>query len=210
MPVLDDITANKFLNFSCWLPFRICSVPTGSPSTGCFDVRNAFDQRAPFANYDQFMMDPIEDDLVNDEPLSAEPNGPAKRRRPRPSILEPPPRRREVIGGRANYARERAELFLRENPVPMIVGALVAGVAIGLAIRYASRDEEKTVEIKTPLGQVNWSVLSLPFLWPFFRGMKEKIEDSADAIKDGVARVKDIDVDRYTKPIRKRWKSWTG
>ena len=155
-------------------------------------------------------MDPIEDDLVHDEPLAAEPNRPAQRRRPRPSILEPPPRRREIIGGRANYARERTELFLRENPIPMIIGALAAGLAIGLAIRYASRDEEKEVEIKTPLGRINWSVLSLPFLWPFVREMKEKVEDSADAIKEGVARVKEIDVDRYTNPIRKRWRSWTS
>ena len=153
------------------------------------------------------MMDPT-DDFVNDEPLATESDGPAQRRRRRqpPSVLEPPPRRRERIRNRPSGARERTELFLRENPVPMIIGALAAGLAIGLAIRYASRSDEKEVEIKTPLGRINWSVLSLPFIWPIFRGVKERIEDSADAIKDGV---KSIDVDRYTKPIRKRWKSWT-
>jgi hypothetical protein len=97
-------------------------------------------------------------------------------------------------------------LFLRENPVPMIMGALVAGLAIGLAIRYASRSDEKEVEVKTPLGRINWSVLSLPFLWPLVRGMKESLEGSTDSIKESV---KNIDLDRYTKPIRKRWKSWT-
>ena len=153
------------------------------------------------------MMDPIEDDFVNDEPLAAEQNGtPRKRRQRRPSVLEPPPRRREVIGGRANLARERTELFLRENPIPLIIGALAAGLAIGLAIRYASREDEKEVELKTPLGRINWGFLSLPFLWPIVRGMKEKFEDSAGAVKEGV---KDIDLERYTKPIRKRWKSWT-
>jgi hypothetical protein len=152
------------------------------------------------------MMDPIEDDFVNDEPLGAEQKASARKRRRRsPSVLEPPPRRREQIGGRTNAARERTELFLRENPVPMILGALVAGLAIGLAIRYASRSDEKEVEVKTPLGNVNWSVLSLPFLWPLVRGLKDKLEDSTDSIREGV---KNIDVDRYTKPIRKRWKSW--
>ena len=152
-------------------------------------------------------MDPIEDDFVNDEPLGAEQNvsGRKRRRRP-PSVLEPPPRRREQIGGRASVARERTELFLRENPVPMILGALAAGLAIGLAIRYASNSDEKEVELKTPLGRINWSVLSLPFLWPLVRGMRERLEDSTDSIRDGV---KNIDLDRYTKPIRKRWKSWT-
>jgi hypothetical protein len=155
------------------------------------------------------MMDPIEHgEFVNDDPLAAEPNGPVQRRRRRnPSVLEPPPRRREHIGGRGRLMREQTELFLRENPVPMIIGALAAGLAIGLAIRYASRSDENEVEIKTPLGRINWSVLSLPFLWPFVRGMKEKLEDSAEAVRDGV---KSIDVDRYTKPIRKRWKSWTS
>ncbi len=153
-------------------------------------------------------MDPIEDDFVNDEPLGSEQNASRRKRRRRPpSVLEPPPRRREQIGGRTSL--ERTELFLRENPVPMILGALAAGLAIGLAVRYASSSEEKEVEAKTPLGRINWSVLSLPFLWPLFRGMKDRFEDSADSIREGVGRVKNIDLDRYTKPIGKRWKSWT-
>jgi hypothetical protein len=157
------------------------------------------------------MMDPIEDDFVNDEPLAAEQNAPPRRRRRRrPSVLEPPPRRREQIRGGAGSARERTELFLRENPVPMILGALAAGLAIGLAIRYASRSDEKEVEVKTPLGRINWSVFTLPFLWPLVRGMKDKFEDSADSIREGVGRVTNIDLDRYTKPIRKRWKSWAN
>jgi hypothetical protein len=153
------------------------------------------------------MMDPIEDDFVNDEPLGSEQNASARKRRRRaPGVLEAPPRRREQIGGRTSLARQRTELFLRENPVPMILGALAAGLAIGLAIRYASSSDEKEVEVKTPLGRINWSVLSLPFLLPLFRGMKDRFEGSADSIREGV---KNVDLDRYTKPIRKRWKSWT-
>ena len=153
-------------------------------------------------------MDPIEDDFVNDEPLGAEQNVSARKRRRRPpSVLEPPPRRREQIRGRAGGARERTELFLRENPVPLVLGALAAGLAIGLAIRYASRSDEKEVELKTPLGPINWGVLTLPFLLPLIRGMKERLEGSTDSIREGV---KNIDLDRYTKPIRKRWQSWTN
>lgn len=109
----------------------------------------------------------------------------------------------------AGYARERTELFLRENPVPTILGALVIGLAIGLAIRYASAEEEKEVKVNTPLGNFSWSVLSLPFLWPFFKSVREKYEDSAEAVKEGVDRVRNIDIHRYTKPMRKRWKNWT-
>ena len=109
---------------------------------------------------------------------------------------------------RAGQARERTELFLRENPVPTVLGALAIGVALGLAIRFASSSSEKEVEVKTPLGNVNWSILSLPFLWPLFKTVRAKYEDSAEVVKEGIDRVKDMDVDRYVKPLRKRWKNW--
>jgi hypothetical protein len=110
----------------------------------------------------------------------------------------------------AGRARERTEYLVRENPVPTILGALGLGIAIGLAIRFASTSERKAeIEVKSPLGNLNWSILSLPFLWPLFKSAREKYESSADAVKDGVERLKKINVNRYAKPIRKRWKAWT-
>lgn len=110
-------------------------------------------------------------------------------------------------------ARQRTEHFVRENPFPIIVGALVAGLAIGWALRHATREEEE-FEVKTPLGRLNWNLISLPFLWPFLKSLKEKAGDSAetlkDAARDGVDRVRNIDIDRYSKPLRKRWKAWTN
>src|SRR6184192_3645503 len=68
---------------------------------------------------------------------------------------------------KASRARERTEYFVRENPVPTILGALGLGIAIGLAIRFASTSEGKAeIEVKSPLEKLNWSILSLPFLWP--------------------------------------------
>jgi ElaB/YqjD/DUF883 family membrane-anchored ribosome-binding protein len=111
---------------------------------------------------------------------------------------------------RASVARERTEFFLRENPVPTVLGALALGVAIGLAIRYSSSSAEKEVEAKSPLGNVDLSILSLPFLWPFFKSLRRKYEDSAEVVKDGVDRLKKVDVDRYVKPLRKKWKAWAN
>jgi hypothetical protein len=111
---------------------------------------------------------------------------------------------------KVSKARERTEFFLRENPVPTVLGALAIGLAIGLAIRYASHSEEKEVEVKSPWGNLNLGTLSLPLLWPFVKTVRRKYEDSAEAMKEGVDRIKDIDVDRYVKPLRKRWKSWTS
>lgn len=104
-------------------------------------------------------------------------------------------------------ARDRTQLFLRENPVPAILGALGLGLAIGWALRHATASEEKEVEVKTPLGNVDLSFLSLPFLWPFFRSIRERAESSAESVKDGVSKLKG-DIQPYTKPIQKRWKAW--
>jgi ElaB/YqjD/DUF883 family membrane-anchored ribosome-binding protein len=109
----------------------------------------------------------------------------------------------------AGSARERTEFFLRENPIPTILGALAVGLAIGLAIRYSS-EREPEPEVKSPLGNINVGMLSLPFLWRFFKSVRGKYEDSAEVVKDQVDKLKEIDVDRYVKPLRKKWRSWTN
>jgi ElaB/YqjD/DUF883 family membrane-anchored ribosome-binding protein len=110
---------------------------------------------------------------------------------------------------KAVVARERTEFFLRENPVPTVLGALALGLAIGLAIRYSSRPEEPSVSVKRALRDVDWSAMSMPFLWPLFRTVKRGYDDSAEAVKEGIERVKEVDVDEYVKPLRKQWKKWT-
>ncbi|MEP6809826.1 MAG: hypothetical protein ABI992_06255 [Chthoniobacterales bacterium] len=108
----------------------------------------------------------------------------------------------------ASSAREKTEILLRQNPVPTVIGALAVGLAIGLAIRYSSESAKRESEIKSPFGDVNLSMLSLPFLWPFLKSMQRRYEDSAELVKDGVDRLKSVDVDSYVKPLRKKWRSW--
>jgi hypothetical protein len=165
------------------------------------------------------MINPNENDLTRDEPLPAQfppreeeigSTGREQFRRATNKMSTAMSQTWDETKEKASRARKRTEYFVRENPVPLIIGALGIGIAIGLAIRYASPVERKTeIEVKSPLGDVNWSVLSLPFLWPLFKSARKKYEESADAMKDGVKRLKKIDVNRYAKPIRKRWKAWT-
>src|SRR6266699_2641999 len=165
------------------------------------------------------MINPNENNLTRDEPLptpvqpGAEETGPGGReqfRRATKKISTTMSHTWDETKEKAVRARDRTEYFVRENPVPTILGALGLGIAIGLAIRYASTSEQKAeIEMKSPLANLNWSLLSLPFLWPLFKSAREKYESSAEAMKDGVERLKKIDVDRYAKPIRKRWKAWT-
>jgi hypothetical protein len=165
------------------------------------------------------MINPNENNLTGDEPLPAPvqpgeqqiaPGGREQFRQATNKFSTAVSHTWDETKEKASRARERTEYFVRENPVPTILGALGVGIAIGLAIRFAStREERAKVEAKSPFSDLDWSVLSLPFLWPLFKSAREKYERSADAMKDGVKRLKKIDVDRYAKPIRKRWKAWT-
>src|SRR6266481_3107889 len=165
------------------------------------------------------MINPNNDDITRDEPLptplqSSEgefgSGGREQFRRTQNKFSTAMTHTWEGTKEKAGRARERTEYFVRENPVPTILGALGLGIAIGLAIRYASTSEDKPeIDVKSALGNVNWGLLSLPFLWPFFKSARQKYESSAEAVKDGVKRLKKIDIDDYTKPIRKRWKRWT-
>jgi ElaB/YqjD/DUF883 family membrane-anchored ribosome-binding protein len=167
-------------------------------------------------------MNPNENDLTRDEPLPAQlqpreeeigSTGREQFRRATKQVSTEMSQTWDQTKEKASRALGRTKDFLRENPVPTILGALGIGIAIGLAIRYASPSERKTeIEVKSPWGDLNWSVLSLPFLWPMFKSAKKKYERSADAVadsmKDEVKRLKKMDVERYAKPIRKRWRAW--
>jgi hypothetical protein len=165
------------------------------------------------------MINPNENNLTGDEPLPTpvqpgeqqiNPGGREQFRQATNKFSTAMSQTWDETKEKAGRARERTEYFVRENPVPTILGALGLGIAIGLAIRFASTSERKAeIEVKSPLGNFDWGVLSLPFLWPLFKSAREKYESSADAVKDGVKQLKKIDVDRYAKPIRKRWKAWT-
>jgi hypothetical protein len=168
-------------------------------------------------------MNPNENDLTRDEPLPAQfrpreeeigSTGREQFRRATEQVSTEMSHTWDQTREKASRALERTEHFVRENPVPTILGALGLGIAIGMAIRYAAPSERKTeIEVKSPFGDFDWRVLSLPFLWPLFKSARKKYGKSADAVtdamKDGVKRLKKIDTNRYVKPIRKRWRAWT-
>jgi ElaB/YqjD/DUF883 family membrane-anchored ribosome-binding protein len=168
-------------------------------------------------------MNPNENDLTRDEPLAGQlqpreeetgSTGREQFRRAKEKVSTQMSQTWDQTKGKASRALGRTEDFMRENPVPTILGALGLGIAIGLAIRYAAPSEHKReIEVESPWGKFNWSLLSLPFLWPLFKSARKQYEKSADvvadAMKGGVKRLKKMDVERYAKPIRKRWRAWT-
>ena len=120
-------------------------------------------------------MNPNENDFTRDEPLPAQQFPPPEEsigstgreqfRRATEEVSTQMSQTWDQTKETASRALERTEDFVRENPVPTILGALGLGIAIGLAIRYAVPSERKhEIEVKSPLGDFNWSLLSLPFL----------------------------------------------
>jgi hypothetical protein len=96
-----------------------------------------------------------------------------------PARYQAQPERHGSKPGKGQEQRANAQsFFLRENPIPTVIGALALGVAIGLAIRYASSSAERESESKSPLENVDLSFLSLPFLWPVFKSMRRRYDDS--------------------------------
>ena len=89
-----------------------------------------------------------------------------------------------------------------------MLGALALGLAIGLALRYSSRPEEPQLTLKRALREIDWSTISPAFLPGLMRSVKRGYADSAEAVKGGLERVKEVDVDDYVKPLRKRWTKW--
>jgi hypothetical protein len=164
------------------------------------------------------MINPNENDLTGDEPLPTPlqsgkekigSRGSERFRRASGKISTAMSHTWSETKEKASRARERTQYFVRRNPVPTILGALGLGIAIGLAIRYTSAGEERIeVQTKSRLGNLNWSLLSLPFLWPLLKSARKKYESSAEAMRNGVKRLKKIDVSGYAKPIRKRLKAW--
>ena len=162
------------------------------------------------------MINPNENDLTRDEPLPTQlqsgeeeigSSGREQFRRATKKISTTMSHTWDETKEKAGRAREHTEHFVRENPVPTVLSALGIGIAIGLAIRYAAPSERKReIVLESPWGKFNWSVLSLPFLWPLFKSAREKSED---VMRNGVKRFKKMDVERYAKPIRKRWRAWS-
>ena len=98
------------------------------------------------------MINPNENDLTRDEPLPTQlqsgeeqigSGGREQFRRASKKISTAMSQTWDETKEKAGRARERTEYFVRENPVPTILGALGLGIAIGLAIHYASTSEQK-------------------------------------------------------------------
>jgi ElaB/YqjD/DUF883 family membrane-anchored ribosome-binding protein len=106
----------------------------------------------------------------------------------------------------ANEALHRADVYVRENPVPTILGALAIGFLIGVLVRSSeptprSRWNDARDDAEDHLRSLLSSIAK--------KG-KKAYKKSASAVRDGISDATDaarnIDLDDYTDPVT----SWLG
>ena len=112
----------------------------------------------------------------------------------------------EEIKHEAGRTLRQAGSYVRENPVPTIIGAVAFGFAIGLIVR-SIESEKRSDHLRDTLEDAEDYLRSV--LVPLVKKSKRTYSKSAEAVRDAVAdavdRARDIDVDDYTDPVANWW-----
>src|SRR5437868_7396736 len=130
---------SRSLSIKCGLPFAFSISPERSILAVSQPAQTVREIRTPFV-----MINPSGDEFGEDIPLSASADvGEEKLREGSARVSEMAGGAWEQAREKTGTARARTEIFLRENPIPTLLGAFGTGIAIGLAIRVASTHDTK-------------------------------------------------------------------
>jgi ElaB/YqjD/DUF883 family membrane-anchored ribosome-binding protein len=118
------------------------------------------------------------------------------------------------IESQAHEFVQEADRYARENPVPVVVGALVVGLVVGLLIRTPDRETSKFQELKGQLEEAEDNLRSL--LSGIGKATRKNYKKGADAVRgavdSAVDAAQDIDVSDYVDPaskwFRKLWRKY--
>jgi len=105
-----------------------------------------------------------------------------------------------------NAVTERAEdvlhetgRYVRENPVPLLLGAVAVGFLLGLVARRLEQ-ERKREPIHDALDELR------SFLKPLAKKARRAAEHSAEVVRDAAGRVREIEVEDYAAPVSGWWR----
>ncbi len=102
-----------------------------------------------------------------------------------------------------------ADVYLRENPVPVVLGAVALGFALGLLVR-ALETEPREERWKDRVDDTEEYLRSI--LKPLAKKSKKAYRKSSKAVRGAVDetidRARDIDVEDYTDPLAKWFRGW--
>ncbi len=113
----------------------------------------------------------------------------------------------------AKEALHRADEYVRENPVPMILGALAIGFALGLLVHHSEpTPRSRWDDVRDCVGDSEESLKDL--LKAVAKQSRKAYKKGSGAVRgvvdDAKSKAHDIDLDDYTDPVtdwfRKLWK----
>jgi ElaB/YqjD/DUF883 family membrane-anchored ribosome-binding protein len=97
--------------------------------------------------------------------------------------------------------------YLRENPVPAVLGALAVGFAIGLLTRLVDHERQAT-PVRDAVDDSAETLRSL--FAPAAKKTRHAYRQSASAVREAMDQVagkaSDLDLDDYVDPITKWWR----
>jgi ElaB/YqjD/DUF883 family membrane-anchored ribosome-binding protein len=108
---------------------------------------------------------------------------------------------------RTRTLMEEADSYLRENPIPVLLGAVAVGVVVGLMV--GSMEESRRRDpMRAFIDDLADGVRDRlkPWQRKARRAYASSSERVADAVHDAVERAKNIDVDPVVAPMAAWWK----
>lgn len=95
------------------------------------------------------------------------------------------------------------EVYIRQNPVPALLGAVAVGILIGMVARSLEREREPE-----PIHDVVNELRSMlkPLAKKTRKGWAASSEAVQDAVHEVVGRARDLDVEQYVDPVAKWWR----
>lgn len=108
-----------------------------------------------------------------------------------------------VVTERAEEYRHETGRYVRENPVPLLLGAVAVGFLLGLAARSLER-ERRREPIHDALDEIRG------FLKPLARRAREAAGHSADIVRGAADRVRHLDAEDCAAPLSGWWRKVRG
>ena len=103
------------------------------------------------------------------------------------------------VNERAEESLHEMGQYVRENPIPLLLGAIALGFCLGLAARHLER-EQKHEPIHDALDEIRG------FLKPLAKKARRAAEHYAEVVRDAAGRVRELDVDEYATPVSGWWR----
>jgi ElaB/YqjD/DUF883 family membrane-anchored ribosome-binding protein len=109
----------------------------------------------------------------------------------------------EEVRERGEEMIRDTDRYVRENPIPVLLGAVAVGFLLGIAV-HKLEQERKAEPLHDALDEIR------SFLKPLAKKARRAAAESAEAVRGAANRVREVDVDSCAAPMAGWWrKLWS-